>query len=589
MNKMQLRSVAFLLISLALFLPTCGGGGGGSDGGGGGSDPVVTSVDPATPGYKELGCGTDVFEEYASENNVKGRVLDIDALNAQKFLVLNTSVQEGIIQRVSGTSVSEYASELGVTVGLEGSYMWFSASIKTAFTDNTYRLSKYSYVTLMERHYKNSLKIMNAKWDPAYLKSYLKSDASMAINNTDPQKKWSPEEIISTFGTHVMVGIFTGARLDYNLSIKITDTSHQTNLQAYAEMKADTKFASASFSAGLDQTTYNAMSTYDQRENILAKGGNEQYARPGNDADYQLWKASIDSNPCLVGIIKDAFVPIWEFADDPARAAAIQNYYIEYAKGKNSGFTPLMPLIITDIDVTVDIPSTQAGYLPLMDINGDKTNAYVNKGVSSARTPVEQHGGIMEATKVWIAYKLVESNQTKDPPVTSIQIFTGDPQTLVDPLTDFNTDTCERVKAWEWNPCPTSLCAYYCDRVACDQANTNHRILQFEKSNVGTPLKALVFGDDVSKNTAISNNDRKSHIWWGPQDLNGDGKVDDADAELVLNNVVWINDQDGKPINLNEDAKNYYLYHDVYPWFNHCWSETSISNAPAQYLGYVPY
>ncbi len=83
------------------------------------------------------------------------------------------------------------------------------------------------------------------------------------------------------------------------------------------------------------------MSTYDQRENILAKGGNEQYARPGNDADYQLWKASIDSNPALVGIIKDALVPIWELADDPARAAAIQNYYMEYALGKESDFTPL--------------------------------------------------------------------------------------------------------------------------------------------------------------------------------------------------------------------------------------------------------
>jgi len=336
MTKRDLRSVAFLLISIALLLPTCGGGDGG-----GSSDPATTSVDPATPGYKELGCGTDVFEEYATENNVKGKVLNIDALNNQKLLVLNTSVQEGTVKRVSGTSVSEYANELGVTVGLKGSYKWFSASAKTAFTDDTYRMSQYSYVTLMERHYKNSLKIENTKWNSTYLKNYLTTDADKAINNTDPQKDWTPEQIISTFGTHVMVGIFTGARLDYNLSIKITNTSHQTNLQAYAETKANFKFASASFSAGLDQTTYNAMKTYEQRENILAKGGNEQYARPGNDADYQLWKTSIDSNPSLVGIIKDALVPIWEFADDPTRAAAIQNYYMQYALGKDSDFTPL--------------------------------------------------------------------------------------------------------------------------------------------------------------------------------------------------------------------------------------------------------
>ena len=322
MKKNQLRSFAFLLISVALFLPPFGGG--YARGGEGGSDSGGSSVDPATPGYTELGCGTDVFEEYASENNVKGRVLNIGALNAQKLLVLNPSVQEGKIQRVSGTSVSEYASELGVTVGLKGSYMWFSASVKTAFTDNTYRMSEYSYVTLMERHCKNSLKIVNTKWDPAYLKSYLTDDAKMASNNTDSQKNWSPKEIISTFGTHVMVGIFTGARLDYNLSIKITNTSQQKNLQAYAEAKA----------------------------------------------------------------------------------------------------------------------------------------------------------------------------------------------------------------------------------------NTNHRFLHFETSNVRTPLKALVLGDDWSLNAAQPFEARKIHLWWGPQDLNNDGKVDNDDAQLVLKNVVWIKDQNGEPINLNEGAKS---------------------------------
>jgi hypothetical protein len=599
MGKIQLRSVAFLLISLAFFFFTCRahGASGSAVGGGSASEPGAASVDPATPGYKELGCGTDVFAEYASENNVKGRVLDIDAVNTQKYLVLNPSVQEGIIQRVSGTSVSEYASELGVTVGLKGSYMWFSASVKTAFTDNTYRMSEYSYVTLMERHYKNSLKIMNTKWDPAYLKSYLTIDANKAINNTDPQKVWSPKEIISTFGTHVMLGIFTGARLDYNLSIKVTETSHQRNLQAYAEAKAKTKLASASFSTGLDKKTSEAMSTYEQRENILAKGGNEQYARPGDDADYRLWKASIDSNPSLVGIIKDALVPIWEFAQDPARAAAIQNYYKEYALGKNSDFVPLMPLIITGIEVTEGIPSTQAGYLPLRDLKQDAANAYVNKGVSSIRTPTRQHDKIMEATKVWIAYKLEQSNQTKDSPVTSIHIFTGDPKTLdahvrrYGPhsvaVTDFNTDTCETPYSWHTNPCPTKLCAYSCDNVKCNKANTHHRFLHFEKSAVRTPLKAVVLGDDVSKNTAVDFNTRKNHIWWGPQDINGDGKVDDADARLVLNGVVWMNDEKGKPVNLNEGAKNYYVYNYECPW-GCCWVKTSITNAPAQYLGYVP-
>ena len=140
MKRAKFRYVALFIIPWALFVIRCGGG--SSDDNGSGS-----LVDPATPGYSELGCGTDIFEEYATENNIKGRVLDIDALNDQQFLVLNTDVQESIIQRISGTSVSEYADALGVTVGLSGAYKWFSASIKTAFTDSTYRMSQYSYVT----------------------------------------------------------------------------------------------------------------------------------------------------------------------------------------------------------------------------------------------------------------------------------------------------------------------------------------------------------------------------------------------------------------------------------------------------------
>lgn len=588
------RTAAILLVLIFTAVAYVSCGGGDSEGGSG-----TAYVNPATAGYKELGCGTDVFDEYACENNVKGKVLDVDALNDLDYLVLNTSVQEGMIQRVSGTNVSEYATELGITVGLQASYMWFSTSIKSAFTDNTYRRSEYSYVTLMERHYKNSLKVVNTKWDAAYLRDYLTPEASKAINDIDPQKKWSPEDVIATFGTHVMLGVFTGARLDYNLSINITDVSHQTDLQSYAEMKAGTKFASASFTSEVDQSTYTAMSSYDQKENILAKGGDEQYARPGDDTDYQQWKASIDSNPCLVGIIRNALVPIWELAEDSARAESIHNYFIEYADGKVSEFDPLTPMIITGIEVTENIPSTLTGYLPLMDISGEATKSYVNKGVSSVGTPTRQSDRIMEATKVWISYKAVESNQTLDSPVTGLHLFTSDSASaLAEDLNiygphevsdvDFNTDTCQTATWWHTTPCPTSWCAYDCDNVACSVPNTKYRFLHYLTSDTDTPIKTLVLGDNSAINASLDFNVRKNHIWWGPQDLNNDGQVDDTDAQLVLSGVVWIDDGGGGLMDLNEDADNYYVYDYECPW-GCCWVKTSITDAPPQYLGYVSY
>jgi hypothetical protein len=152
-----------------------------------------------------------------------------------------------------------------------------------------------------------------------------------------------------------MVGIYTGARLDYSLSINITDISYRSQLQVYAEAKAQTMFASASFYSGLDMSTFNAMSAFEQRQTIRCKGGLEQYARPADDDDYQLWKASIDAHPALVGIVQNALVPIWEFADgwdeaggvcDPgSRCELIRIAYLKYANEQERKFDPKLKLI----------------------------------------------------------------------------------------------------------------------------------------------------------------------------------------------------------------------------------------------------
>jgi hypothetical protein len=569
--------------------------------------PIQLPIPPDTPGYKELCCGTDVFEEYASENNVKGKILDIDALNGEGLLVLNESVQEGTIQRVSGSDISEYTKELGVTVGLDAKYKWFSASAKVSFTDNTYRRSEYSYVTLMERHFKNSLKLANIMWSPAYLKDYLTVNADQAINNTDPIKDWPPEELIETYGTHVMVGIFTGARLDYNMSIEITNTAHQKDLQTYVEAKAGTTFASASFYAQMDQSTYDEMSNCKQKENILTKGGSEQYARPADDEDYQIWKASIDTNPSLVGILKNALVPIWDLADDPTRAKEISDYYANYASGKESDFDPILPWIITGIKVTTgDLPLPQSGFEPLynfpdpLDPNKIPVSGYINKDASSEGPYVFDKcamGWENPATRVYISVKKaveVEPDEASGQAITGIHLLTSDDPAEEDAdlaqygdhwMSDvnLNTDTCEHYKVWKvgfWKRC---------ERVECDKLNTNVLYLHATTSPSEAKIKAIVLGDDISINTASKHETRREHIWWGPeQDMNGDGEVDEKDAEEVLEEVEWLlDDETGERVNLNQGALNF--FQEDFSEILNCCKSTKIWDANPQYLGYVRY
>ena len=292
-----------LILGMLIFITACD-----SDDG---DDDNELSISKDTPGYQTLGCGTNVLSEYAVEGNVLGQVLDIDALNKDEWLILNNNVQETHIENLSGSKISEYAKNLGHSVGLKGRYLWFSASIKAAFKKNTYRKFGYYYTTLMEQHYINSLKIQNYMWNNAQLNKYITEEAAEAINDD----ALPPEKIFDTFGTHVMVGIYTGGRLDYNLAIKTSE--NETDIGKYVNAKAKAATYSKSITAEIttESEFYKDFKKEDEEETIQAKGGESEHARPDNEDEYLAWVGSISDKPCIVGFIENALIPIWTFAD----------------------------------------------------------------------------------------------------------------------------------------------------------------------------------------------------------------------------------------------------------------------------------
>jgi hypothetical protein len=178
MLSRAVRSLALLLL-LSAGLSGCGGSSKTET-------PPLNPVDPTTKGMNVLGSGTDVFGAYAVESNVKGRVLDVTALNAAGLLVYSPDVQESRYEEASGSTVSEYASSLATSLGLSGNYMFFSAEIKAAYAQDTYRKTGYSYASIIERHWKHSLKVEPGLWtSAAKLRPYLTTLARQAINDTD--------------------------------------------------------------------------------------------------------------------------------------------------------------------------------------------------------------------------------------------------------------------------------------------------------------------------------------------------------------------------------------------------------------------
>jgi len=565
----------------------------------------IEQVDPNTAGYDQLGSGYDVFTAYADTEFVKNKVLDLRALNEDGKL-LWFPVDKFNVSQYQGTTISSYVSSLSTSAGLSGSYGFFSGSINSTMSQMAGVTTEWSFATVQVKHRVHGLAVV--KMQTSDLRSYLRSDFAEDINSD-----LDPYVLFDLYGTHVIGKLVVGGRLDYHLSAMVTDQQQKRNIGVYAEAKFDSGFASLQLNTSFDYQSYRSQYVSNEDFKLASVGGQGQASKVWTDGDYTQWVSTVWENPVFCDFGADPWlIPIWELADgdceEGSRCWEIHEAYKAYALTQHIDIPGAGRKVLVDLAVTLDIPSTQTGFEPLRNYQGVSALGYVNKGVSSARTPQRQHDGIMGATKLWVSYKALWDDQTIEEPINNIHLFTGGDDlerelaygthsllkmkvSGVDEAADLSYDTCQQATYWHTNPCPTSLCAYACDNVACSTPNTKRRELHFARVG-GTvtdpPIRSIVLADAVATDKSKDFETRKKAIWWGPQDLNDDGEVNDTDARAVLDRVVWLTDGGGQLLNLNEDADNYYVYDYECPW-GCCWVKTSITAAPAQYLGYVPY
>lgn len=556
-------------------------------------------IDPTVKGMEILGNGTDVFGLYAVEDNVKGRVLNVDALNAAGLLVYSPNVQEYRYEETSGHSMSQYVGQRSASLGLSGSYMFFSAELKTTFSNDTYRRDDYSYASIIERHWKHALKVAPGIWNSGtFLRPYLHPLARKAIDDTDTVK-WTGADVIAAYGTHVMNGIYVGARLDYHLAIQILDESNRNSLSVFVKAKYGKGFVSAGVEVDISETTYNEMNSYQQAGPVInAKGGAAQYAHPEDNDQYVLWKASLDSNPVFCGIVDGGLLGIWELAPTIARRNEILAAYQAYAASEGAGFTPIVGRI-TDL-VLLDAGSGSGeygeharptvtpptGFELLKNAAGESVMANLNKDIWDQTS---------HANYVHLAFK---SEVTEQPVgVASLHFAAAGGDTALDTLlhpgghaavfgdaatrpgcsdpsvtaVNLNLGTAHDVVNFhDWLDCGRYVWGY-------DAANAPgtplflHYVMEPEQAE---PIRCIVVGDPVAIDATQPFDTRIQHIHWGPYDVNHDGPAGDPliDAKWVLGHVTWLRDANGNPVNVNLGTQSYALYNYwCQPW-PCCWS-----------------
>lgn len=298
-----------------------------------------------------LGRGYDVFGNYADPDGTKSAILNFDALyNDGKLIKYPKETTE--FKTVSGTSASEYSSNLAASLNLSGSYKFFSGKVKAAFSSTRAASSYYQYATIQATVDKDAY-VVSDRTSASDLKKYLTTQFSTDLNGTD----LSPEQLFVKYGTHVMTGVVMGGRLDYNLSAHNGSSSSTETISLYAEAKYKNKYtkSAATMETSASDTEASSTSFTDVATTTKAQGGESTDSVGNSDDNFGAWLKSVNSNPVFCDYCTDSLTPIYELCDTDtdahkARQTAIEEALSTWSENRYAyyiGETPMGTLTVS--------------------------------------------------------------------------------------------------------------------------------------------------------------------------------------------------------------------------------------------------
>lgn len=360
-------------------------------------------------GFEDVGSGYDVFDNFADEAKVREHILDNHKLNEDGLLEMKDLENSSFI-RTSGTSISTYTSSLATSVGIEGSYMFFSGSVTTNFSRERYSYDSYSFATYHILTNKYQLRLPT-DWDASDLKEYLTDQAREKLN--DPLVPAS--QIFDIYGTHCLTGVVVGARADYSVSGRTRDVKEGVSVGVYAEASFSKGFGSGSINTSvISQQEFDKFAT-NMEQHLEVYGGDSEL---GNNIitknDYDAWITSIPNKLVFCNYTQNGLIPVWEFCDDESRRTELETAYATWATDKAITVHPAPRVCILDLTV-IDSP------MPANPIRTNDRDYY--------QLPYDLNRGAGGHT-LWIYYLMGLENDTITPVAEIRTLDTSDGETL---------------------------------------------------------------------------------------------------------------------------------------------------------------
>lgn len=277
--------------------------------------------------YNYVGYGYDATGFVASNKSVKNKIIDIEALLKDfpnNTGVTNFPMNEQDSDSYFGANAIKFQEALSAIYIIDEDYFFFKDEVNSLNNDVLFVDEKYLFGFFQWNAYFNKI---NIERPTSVLKSYL-TDAFL----TDLENK-DPNYIIENYGTHVLIKIYTGVKMEIKYKSQTTEYDRKEaaswGLQNIANM----------ILYGITQTsnkTSHSLINQNYDEDIIIKtfGGNSEIFSVEEGATDQLdlaktyinnWLNSMSDFPVqLISIADLSENPIYTFVSDTEKKEALK-------------------------------------------------------------------------------------------------------------------------------------------------------------------------------------------------------------------------------------------------------------------------
>ncbi|MDR0332220.1 MAG: hypothetical protein LBI15_02040 [Dysgonamonadaceae bacterium] len=306
--------------------------------------------------YHSVGVSYDITDEYLHIDATKFPVVDIGAylsLSGYPNSYIPNTASEGDILMYAGATAKDFLEDINIkTKANRNANFGEIASASLRFesdmnTKNTYS-TKYSYaradvIKRIKRVYLNAT--------PEMLRPYVYPEFIRDLNI------YSPDEFVRRYGTHVLLDITIGGKLQFNYRSEIIEESSSTQKKLVVESgaKVGIKRFGADIKNEIDISTLTQNSNKNAKWDLRVRyigGAQSGYSASFNSEGYisssfniSAWESSVtEINAAILEINWEHTYPISDFIADPVKRVAIEAAIKRYVKQDEVKIVEVKPL-----------------------------------------------------------------------------------------------------------------------------------------------------------------------------------------------------------------------------------------------------